>query len=137
MPNTVPWPIACTASGVPEMSPPRVRNSPKPRTKIIIDNETRIGCAPVVAMIAPISQPTADPVASAAKIPSAIAKNPASTPPSACSVDAIARPDRLAVNVIARLNPPEMIGISIASVSSPSSGNWKAIEVKVVPLRKF
>ena len=30
-----------------------------------------------------------------------------------------------------RLMPPEMIGISIASVSRPSSGSWKAIESKV------
>ena len=38
---------------------------------------------------------------------------------------------------MARLKPPEMIGISIASVSSPSSGSWKAIDVKVVALRNF
>ncbi len=88
-------------------------------------------------MMAPISQPTAEPVASAATTPSAIARGPASTPPKPCRTAAIARPDRLAVKVIARLKPPEMIGISIASVSRPSSGNWKAIDVKVVALRKL
>ena len=46
-PSTLPCPIACTPAGIPETSPPRVRNSPSPRTKIIIDSDTRIGCAPV------------------------------------------------------------------------------------------
>ena len=48
----------------------------------------------------------------------------------------MARPDRLAVKVIARLNPPDTIGISMASVSKPSSGSWNAIDVKVLRDRK-
>ena len=35
------------------------------------------------------------------------------------------------MKVTARLMPPEMIGISMASVSRPSSGNWKATDSKV------
>ena len=46
-PTTVPCPMAWTKSGTPDTSPPRVRNSPSPRTKIIIDSDTRMGCAPV------------------------------------------------------------------------------------------
>ena len=42
----------------------------------------------------------------------------------------------LAVKVTARLIPPEMIGISMASVRSPSSGNWNATELKVASDRK-
>ena len=48
----------------------------------------------------------------------------------------MARPLRFAVKVIARLKPPEMIGISIARVRRPSSGSWKAIEAKVVELEE-
>ena len=47
------------------------------------------------------------------------------------STQARVSPQILAVKVMARLMPPEMIGISMASVSSPSSGNWKATESKV------
>ena len=44
-------------------------------------------------------------------------------PAMACSTQARVSPQMLAVNVTARLSPPEMIGISIARVSRPSSGN--------------
>ena len=37
--------------------------------------------------------------------------------------------------MIARLSPPDRIGISIASVSSPSSGNWNATDVNVGTVR--
>src|SRR5665647_1391099 len=37
--------------------------------------------------------------------------------------------------MIARLNPPEMIGISMAKVSNPSSGSWNAIEPKLASVR--
>ena len=46
MPRTLPWPIGWMKLGKPEMSPPRVRNSPRPRMKIIIASETRMGWAP-------------------------------------------------------------------------------------------
>ncbi len=49
----------------------------------------------------------------------------------------MARPARLAVKVTAILKPPEMIGINVASVSKPNSGNWKAIEVKAPADRKL
>ena len=42
----------------------------------------------------------------------------------------------LAVKVIARLQPAREIGMSMASVSSPSSGSWNAIERKVASVRK-
>ena len=60
----------------------------------------------------------------------------ASGPPLACSTQASVSPQMLAVNVMARLMPPEMIGISMASVSRPSSGNWNATESKVASVRK-
>jgi hypothetical protein len=45
-PSNEPCPISATMAGKPVTSPPRVRNSPNPRRKIIMLNETRIGCAP-------------------------------------------------------------------------------------------
>ena len=39
-----------------------------------------------------------------------------------CNTHAIAKPAMFAVNVTARLKPPDTIGISIASVSSPNTG---------------
>ena len=56
---------------------------------------------------------------------------PASAPPCMWRIQAMVKPLRLAVKVTARLKPPEMIGISIASVSRPSSGSWKATESNV------
>lgn len=84
-PANTPLPISRTKGGKPEISPPRVRNSPRPRRKIIIERETRIGLAPVRAMTAPITQPDAAPVASAASMPSSTANAPASAPPCVCS----------------------------------------------------
>ncbi|MFL9921779.1 hypothetical protein PQR75_41950 [Paraburkholderia fungorum] len=36
------------------------------------------------------------------------------------------------MKVTERLNPPEIRGISMASVKKPSSGNWNATETKVL-----
>lgn len=135
MPSHSPLPIARTTGGNPDRSPPRVRNSPSPRRKIIADSDTRIGLAPVCAMIAPISQPAAAPVASAAATPASTTPAPASAPPCDWITQAIASPAMFAVKVTARLKPPEISGISIASVKRPSSGNWNAIDTKVLPDR--
>ena len=45
--------------------------------------------------------------------------------------------ERFAVAMIARLSPPLISGIIIASARIPSSGIWKAMARRVSPERKF
>jgi hypothetical protein len=48
----------------------------------------------------------------------------------------MANPEMFAVKVTERLKPPEIKGISMASVKNPSSGNWNATDTNVLAEKK-
>ena len=124
--------------GRPETTVPRVSQIEMPSISDLVPSVTRIGCTPMVATRKPVSSPISvhsrSPASSATATIAVVSMLPAPAGSQVDMIHAISSAHWLVVAMMARLSPPEISGMTMASARSPSSGSWNIIDCTVPKL---